>query len=308
MTNTNTPTTVGEFNSLFAKHNIPQLTPAQFEHLKRIRKRDHLLTAVAQMSFDQNSLVFIRAAVQEVLEEFGGSAPTNNQQQAQGQRQPDNRSQNYGDGRNSEPPQRDSRSSTPSRARGSNGEGNGDGKGRHAEERFSFHVYGGKAALCFETDTTRGGVHTIALDAAPVVNPREYDWNSKIRIQLTRQEMPIVAAVLFGLHPSCEFKNHGPEKDKGFFIEAQPGKFFVKVFAKGAKHAVPMEVADAYRVATLFLRQLRKDSPWMTAGDILTTIRAVVAGRLAAARNDNGNGNGGNGNYGRGRGGYDPTH
>ena len=40
---------------------------------------------------------------------------------------------------------------------------------------LSVHVYGGKAALCFNADTTRGGVPTVALDAAAGAN-RQYDW------------------------------------------------------------------------------------------------------------------------------------
>jgi hypothetical protein len=75
--------------------------------------------------------------------------------------------------------------------------------------RLSVHVYGQKAALCFEPTLTRSNVPTITLDAAVARGQRQYDWSSKIRLQLTRQELPVAAAVLLGFRAKCEFKNHG---------------------------------------------------------------------------------------------------
>lgn len=150
-------------------------------------------------------------------------------------------------------------------------------------ERLSVHVYGGKAALCFEADETRGnpargipGVPTVALDAAPAVGEREYDWkNRKIRIQMTRLELPQVLAVLIGASPGCEFKNHGPENNKGFSIENQGDKFFVRVFGPGEVRAVPIPVEYAYAVASLVIRQLQLGAPWLCGDGVLHLVRAI---------------------------------
>ncbi len=149
-------------------------------------------------------------------------------------------------------------------------------------ERSGVHVYGGKAALCFEADETRGAVPTIALDAASATGPKQYDWRHKIRLQLTKNELPAVLSVLVGFVPKAEFKNHGPDNDKGFGIEHQGDKLFVRVWAKdqGVK-AVPMPLEDAFYVTELFLRQLRKAAPWMTAGDILQVVGLVLPPRTA---------------------------
>lgn len=144
-------------------------------------------------------------------------------------------------------------------------------------DRFSFHVYGGKAALSFEVDNTRSGFPTIALDAASATTPRQYNWKNKVRIQLTRSELPQVMAVLVGAMPRCEFKNHGPDNSKGFSMERQDGgKIFIKVFAKdeGVK-AVPVEAADVYFICALFTRQLKQATPWLDATSILSIIRAT---------------------------------
>lgn len=144
-------------------------------------------------------------------------------------------------------------------------------------ERASFHVYGGKAALCFEEDVTRGGVPTIALDAAPSVGNRSYNWGKKTRIQMTRAELPVVASVLLGARLSCEFKAHGAEKNKGFSLERQGCKVFVRVFEKDQPvKAVPIEAADVFFVASLFLLQIRKISPWLDARSAMDLVRLTM--------------------------------
>lgn len=144
-------------------------------------------------------------------------------------------------------------------------------------QRAKFHVYGRSAALCFEIDVTRGGVPTIALDAASSINANTYNWAKKTRIQMTRAELPVVAAVLLGSRPTCEFKAHGPDKSKGFSLERQAGgKVFAKVFDRGQPvKAVPIEAADAFYVASLFLLQIRKGSPWLDAVSTIALINAT---------------------------------
>lgn len=150
-------------------------------------------------------------------------------------------------------------------------------QGQRPQDRASFHVYGGKAALCFEADLTRNEVHTIALDAATATGPKQYNWGKKVRLQLTRSELPIVTAVLLGVMKRCEFKNHGQDNSKGFSMERQDGgKVFIKVFAKeeGVK-AVPVEAPDVFFVTSLFLRQLQANTPWMDAAGVVALIRAT---------------------------------
>lgn len=152
-----------------------------------------------------------------------------------------------------------------------------------ADERLSFHVYGGKAALCFNADMTKAGIHTVALDGALATAPRKYDWENKIRIQMTRQELPAVLAVLLGYSPSCRFSNHGADKTKGFSIERQPGKFFVNVMQKDRPLvAVPMTDQDAFYVTGLFMRQLGK----VFGPEYLSMLPFLMQryGALAAAR------------------------
>ena len=139
-----------------------------------------------------------------------------------------------------------------------------DNSAQMHQDRISLHVYGGKAALCFESDMTKNEFPTVAMDAAISTSARQYDWANKVRIQMTKAELPAVLAVLLGSSPYCEFKSHGPQKDKGFSMERQGAKVFIKVFAKGqGVKAVPVEASDVFYITTLFIRQLQKSMPWM---------------------------------------------
>jgi len=137
----------------------------------------------------------------------------------------------------------------------------------------SWHVYG-KSALCFDADATRNGIPTVSIDACPSIAPRKYDWNSKIRIQLTAQELPVVAAVLLGYQKQCEFKNHGKENNKGFSMEDQSDKVFCRVFTRGVVHAVPISEGDRFHVTALFLRQIRLHYKWLDGAAVDMMLRS----------------------------------
>jgi len=147
----------------------------------------------------------------------------------------------------------------------------------NADTRISKHVYGGQGALTFELDTTVSGVPSVAIDAAKASGTRQYDWKSKIRVQLTVQELPIVTALFLGYVKSCEFLNHGPDKNKGFAFERQQGKIYCKLFSKGVIYGVPILPADVYYVGTLLLGQLQKQSPWLDTTGISMILRGASA-------------------------------
>lgn len=142
------------------------------------------------------------------------------------------------------------------------------------------HCYGAKAALLFEADTTRNGMHTVAVDAADATGPKQYNWAGKLRLQLTRDELLVAMAVLLGMLPRCEYKNHGEDKSKGFSIEDQGDKLFIRVFGGGQKiKAVPVTPEDAFYVAQIFLSQIKKNSTDLDASNLLLLLQRVVAAR-----------------------------
>jgi hypothetical protein len=243
-----TTLTLGELNSRLARAGITvSLTPTSAAYLKTLVPRERLLAVVSQAANDARAKAFL-------LEALGRAGLYE-----------------------SAVPAKAAASAPPPAAAGASE--------RPAVQRPpSVHVYAGKGALCFEADATRDGAPTVAIDAANAIEARRYDWEGKIRLQLTVRELPVVAAVLLGLVPACEFKNHGPANDKGFSMECQGDKVFVRVFAKGhGVRSVPIDAPDAFRVLALVLRQLRRQSPWLDGAQLWIALRAL-ARRIGRAR------------------------
>lgn len=158
----------------------------------------------------------------------------------------------------------------------------GDGGGRKYE---SCHIYGGKAALCFQLDTTRqGSKPTINIDAADAVGPRKYGWDRKVTFQLTVSELPLVLGVLYGYTHKIELNGHGANNEKSFSIENQGSKFFMKMGVRGAKEAndgrlfaLPVLPKDTYLLMTMLMQQLQANSPNLDTAAIMTLVRRVCA-------------------------------
>lgn len=255
--------TLAQINEMLNDAGFPIINPEKVQQLQNLAPRDRIIRAIQSAKADSGARAFLTNLFQQA------GIVTNSQPQPAPQPAPapvstaspsDDPRMAYP--RGNQAPQSNARENPPRVA---------------PEDRKSVHVYGGKAALCFEADITKGGIHTVALDGATATSPRNYDWEHKVRVQMTRQELPVVAAVLCGVLPSCEFKNHGEDNTKGFSIERQQGgKFYIKVFAKNSGvRGVPVMAPDAFYVASLIMRQLQKESPWLDGTSLMSLIRAT---------------------------------
>ena len=149
------------------------------------------------------------------------------------------------------------------------------------------HIYGKSAALKIELDTLRGHEtqaechYTVLIEGANKGKAMGYDWGAKIPFQLTRRELPLVAAFLLGFSSSkLELKNHGPEANKSLTLEEQKGKLFVKVAQTGrAPVPVPVEPADVFAWGELCMVALQLNRPTVSPGIHLALLRRV--GRMS---------------------------
>ena len=151
------------------------------------------------------------------------------------------------------------------------------------KEYLSEHIYGGKAAVCFNADQTRGGLYTIRIEAAEANAQRVYDWKGKVSIQLSSRELPLVLATLMLWVPKFEGKGHGANNEKWFTLERQGSKMFLSVCAKGkSPRGVPIMAGDGYALTVLIIRQMLKNSPFLTAEAMLAIVKkqADLAGSV----------------------------
>lgn len=158
-----------------------------------------------------------------------------------------------------------------------------DLEGRDAPAYHSVHVYGGRAALCFSADETRGGEKTVRIEAAQATAPKVYAWSEKVALQLTLRELPQVLAVVAGLVPAIKLTNHGEANDKGLGLENQAGgKLFVSLWQGKQARAVPVMPADVWPVMDLLLKQFLANSPHLSADAALASIRLLSQRYMAS--------------------------
>lgn len=139
----------------------------------------------------------------------------------------------------------------------------------------NVHVYGGKAALTFEPDTRRNGGHTLSLDAAAMRGDHA-DWKNKIRFQFTQDELPVLCAVLLGLHQEAEFNCHGPDKKKATTVFRRDNAILFLVTNGGPTLTVPVPPGQVYAIGALALEQMRMNNPRADGTMILTMIKSIL--------------------------------
>lgn len=238
--------TLQEVNHKLHTAGFPGLTPEQAQALKTVTDRNQFLVT---LGYAETGDPHSQDQIRSTLHQLGVAVDT--------------------------PPENDaSHPVAPEAPEPQEPQGNGE-----ARQFDSFHVYGSKAALCFEPTVTRKGQPTVTVDAAAKSGHLQYDWANKVRLQLTVTELPVVAATFLGYRGGCEFKNHGPNNDKGISItnQAGEGRVFVRVFASGANHPVPVSMPDAYWVSTYLLSQLRAHSPWMDGATLEMLLSRTAA-------------------------------
>lgn len=150
---------------------------------------------------------------------------------------------------------------------------------------YSFKIFGSSAALCVSEARTRAGNQcTIQIEGALALGGgggrREFDWQSKIIVQLTVQEAYMALALFENLIPSVKFDGHGRAHDKSLHIDFQDSHYFVRVIQRGrAAVALPVRAVDAIQIVTLLYRQMLRNDPHLRIEDV----RALVARMVSMA-------------------------
>lgn len=165
----------------------------------------------------------------------------------------------------------------------------GDGATGDRPLPLTYKAYGKRAAVEFREHVATQGYDTVMIEAAGSLGPRRYDWKHKISVQIMPRELPTVAAVLCGALTECEFRHHGPARNKGFAVQRQGRQFYVKVFRSGddhAMHGVPVPAEEAFFFSALVLRQLSRLVPEAGPEIVNTALRAYASVARRTAHND----------------------
>lgn len=113
---------------------------------------------------------------------------------------------------------------------------------------------------------------TVNLEVAPIMN-HNADWSRKIQLQLSEVELPILASVLLGFLPRCQFKRPG----KGIYVERQPGKLFLRGSHNAENYALPLTIGSSFHFTALVLQQLQKHLGGIDTDTMLAALRGSAA-------------------------------
>ena len=147
-------------------------------------------------------------------------------------------------------------------------------------------VYGNKFALTIEaSNTPKRDMPTVSIEAAAALpgNGQSFAWHQKLTFQLTSDELPVAAAVLLGLLPRLEFRNHPSENGgvKALVMEDQGARLFVKLSETGGRVcAVPVDGGRLPYLTALVLRQFAT-SMRVTPGEAVEILKLTTARLIA---------------------------
>lgn len=168
-----------------------------------------------------------------------------------------------------------------------------DVNGEADRDYTMFPVYSKRAALQFKLSQTRKSqgrnfsFETIMIEGAIRINPNDnndkrYDWNQKLSVQIMLSELPVVIAVFLGLAPSCQFMNHGQNKDKGFNFERQADGLFASVFHKGGSMAVKLDWPATLNIGHFMLTQYAANFAGLGSDIIMRNINRMCQDMVAS--------------------------
>tara|TARA_R110002050_G_scaffold27724_1_gene71843 strand:- start:12536 stop:13141 length:606 start_codon:yes stop_codon:yes gene_type:complete len=138
-------------------------------------------------------------------------------------------------------------------------------------EFYSLKCHGTKAAIELKPSITRKSQwETVMLEAANATGPKQFNWSDKTSIQITKNELPHVIAVLLGIKEKFEGRSHGPQKNKGFSMIWQTNGNTTNLFVsltEGGKPAkgVPISGMDAMMLGHMSCVQYIRNFPGLTS-------------------------------------------
>lgn len=156
--------------------------------------------------------------------------------------------------------------------------------------RHGVHIYGKGAALKVELallpradkDDAEPAEYTLQIEGAKKAH-EGYDWSRKIIFQVTRRELPELAAFLLGYAGSgLRFTNHGKGHDKQLELKEQGHNLFVRLVAMSHPVvALPVAPHDLFAWGELALTALHLNRPHVSPEAQLQLLRRM--GSMIAA-------------------------
>lgn len=120
------------------------------------------------------------------------------------------------------------------------------------------------------------GVHVVTIESAhALLDASGYDWDNKLTLQLTPEEMPLATAVLMNRSASARFGRDGAERGKFAELRHQENGLVLVTGQGSAVHAVPVKAGALYYLLSLFCRGMARGLPGSSVAEVLALMEAA---------------------------------
>jgi hypothetical protein len=147
-------------------------------------------------------------------------------------------------------------------------------------KRLTLRLFGSTAAHTLEIcDHRRAasflGVRVVVIESAHPAQQGGFDWENKLSIQLTPEEMPEVIAVLLGIRKEASFSNHGTDRNKSVIFRNQDDGIQIVTSQRNSNYSVPVKTPVVYYLLDLFCRAMNEGCSSRSNADVIATVRGV---------------------------------
>jgi hypothetical protein len=151
-----------------------------------------------------------------------------------------------------------------------------------AQPWLKLRLFGQTAAHTLEISQHRRasnflGTSVVSIESARSTTKGGFDWENKLSIQLTPEEMPEVIAVLLGIVQEATFSNHGVDRNKSVSFRNQKDGIQMVTSLRNTNYAVPVKTSVVYYLLDLFCRAMTEGSPGRSTADVIATVRGVYS-------------------------------
>ncbi len=153
----------------------------------------------------------------------------------------------------------------------------------------SVHAYSSSGAICLElvevhgeqVDARMEPYWTLQIEMAKALTQRKFDWERKIIFRLTKRELPLFAAVLFGNLSSLQFANHGPGGDKRLTVKDQGAHLYFDMRQGKKGISMPIGGDEIFHLGSIAMKALGRNAPHLDAQTVSALV--VRAGKMYGA-------------------------
>ena len=140
----------------------------------------------------------------------------------------------------------------------------------------AIKFYRPNVACTIQNAISRAGEHpVINIEMAWSKNFKP-DWDNKLVVQVTMEELPRLCACALRMKRGVEYKFHGDGKNHGYSLHWNEDQLVLSASSPGRKHYLNFTPEEAFRFSDFVLERLHQGVTPMTKTDLMNLLHRTV--------------------------------